>query len=94
MTAIRHIPRYDTALVEELAIQIYYYTGNYHEQDEEIHGKKRRGWMGPDPFSSSSGYLCEWERDEYRLMARAAIDRLVNDPAMLACLNAQPKSAG
>lgn len=87
----KFLPRFDNALIEEIAIQIYMYQGNSPHLDEDIHGKKRRVWMTDAPWDTNPDELCEWERDEYRTQARAVVDHFVNDPELLACLNAQAR---
>ena len=71
----------DSPLVELVAQAIYKNSaGMVEDEYEEAMGEPRRGWKADDPEKEDPEHeLCEWERDEYRLMAKAAIKAVLGD---------------
>ena len=70
--------------VERIAEVIYHHDGGMTDEDYlAVNGEKRRLWIHPngayDPDPDHVA-LTEWERDEYRLMAAAAIVAMQEKP--------------
>lgn len=64
-----------SGVVEKVAEAIYRTSGGMTDQDfYRASGRARRVWKTAQPWDSQPDVeLCEWEREEYRLQARAAI---------------------
>lgn len=61
-------------LIEEVAETLYRHSsGMDDEQHELVEGKPRRAWKTAAPWDTNPDELCEWERDEYRIQARAVV---------------------
>lgn len=63
------------ALTEKVAEAIFHHDGGMTDEDYLlVHGKSRRLWKTEEAWDTQPEVeLCEHERDEYRLMARAAM---------------------
>ncbi|MGW8180807.1 MAG: hypothetical protein ACWGQW_18905 [bacterium] len=65
----------DSQLLEKVAQAIYHNNGGMDDEDYlQCFGVPRRLWS--DWANDHEGTLCEWERDEYRVMAKAAIEAI------------------
>lgn len=60
-------------IIDKVAEAIYRHDGMTDEEYEQDQGRPRRAWDSSSPWDSESGELAEWERDEYRVQAEAAI---------------------
>ncbi len=61
-------------LVEEIAETIYRHKGGVvPDEYETVTGSKQKAWKTDAPWDTNPDELCEWERDEYRLQARAVL---------------------
>jgi len=70
----------DEKLVERIAEAIYRHRGGISpEEYETIMGKKQRAWKTDAPWDTNPDELCEHERDDYRVEARAVLDVLRRD---------------
>jgi hypothetical protein len=70
----------DAALVERVAKAIYHRDAGLTDEDYYYAmGESRRAWSDDKPWDSDpENTLCEHERDEYRAMAKAAIEALLS----------------
>lgn len=61
-------------LRERIAEALYHNDGGMSDEEYiKVTGKARRLWKTDAPWDTDPNELCEWERDEYRQMADAAI---------------------
>jgi len=64
-------------LVERVANAIYRHESGLTDEDYVLaEGHPRSGWYDGGQWDKKPNSLAEWERDEYRMMARAAIDAI------------------
>jgi hypothetical protein len=65
-------------IVDKVAEAIYRHEGGMTDSDfEQATGRIRRAWQSAKPGDADpERELCEWERDDYRMMARAAIQAM------------------
>jgi hypothetical protein len=65
-------------LIEEVAKAIYHNSNGLTDEEYPfIMGEPRKKWRTDLPWDKDEVVLCEWQRDEYRQMARAALLALV-----------------
>ena len=66
-------------LVERVAEVIFLHDGGMTPDEyETAMGSKRKAWQTTAPWDSQPEVeLCEWERDEYRVQARAVLALLL-----------------
>jgi hypothetical protein len=69
----------DASLVERVAEAIYHHDAGLTDEDYlNVMNEARRAWSDDKPWDSDpENTLCEHERDEYRMMAKAAIEVLL-----------------
>ena len=61
-------------LIDKVAQAIYHNEGGFTDEDfVASFGKLRKLWKTDAPWDTNPNELCEHERDDYRIMARAAI---------------------
>lgn len=61
-------------LVEQVAEVIYRHKGGIAPDEyEAVAGKKQKEWKTDAAWDTNPDELCEWERDEYRVQARAVL---------------------
>lgn len=61
-------------LIEKVAKAIYHNSsGLTDEEYVKVMGEPRKKWRTDLPWDKDDVALCEWQRDEYRQMARAAL---------------------
>lgn len=69
----------EKSLVEAVAQAIYHHEGGMTDEDYlAATGKARLLWETDAPWDSNPEELCEHERDEYRIMAEAAIRAMMS----------------
>jgi hypothetical protein len=69
----------DAEIIEAVAEAIYRHSGGLTDDECQVAlGHPRKLWKTDAPWDSNPEELCEWERDEYRMMAEAAIDALLS----------------
>ena len=67
-------------LVERVAEAIYHVDGGMSDEDYLAEtGEKRKLWKTDAPWDSNPEELAEHERDEYRMMAMAAIRAILGE---------------
>jgi hypothetical protein len=68
-------------IIEQVAQAIYHNDGGMTDEEYEIScGKSRLLWWTSAPWDTDPNELCEHERDEYRIMAEAAIKAFLDSP--------------
>ena len=67
-------------LIEKVAQAIYHVSGGLDDEGYvKACGVARKVWKTDAPWDSNPDELCEHERDEYRVMARAAIHVILGE---------------
>lgn len=66
-------------IIEDIAKTIFLHEGGLAPGEyEAVTGKRQKLWKTDAQWDSQPDIeLCEWERDEYRVMASAVVDLLV-----------------
>ena len=64
-------------LIDRIAETIYRNSGGMTDDEYlQENGHPRREWQTDAPWDSNPDELCEWERDDYRMQAKAVMQLL------------------
>lgn len=68
-----------TELIEKIARTIYYHDGGMTPDEyKKVTGEYRSNWAIHYDFQKENGELAQHERDDYRIVAEAVINRLMS----------------